>query len=145
MFKSVGVVGRSRGLIESCPMSLCLWPVAMMSSFSLGTQWVNGCWDYAMACQTPFSSPALLSTPLPLQTGWSQNRHSCTFWSDAFECFGTNGGNKTGISFHSEGKPPLTRASHLPYRGKVVVRIYDCRGGWYLQSVKPVKTSVFTI
>ncbi len=32
-----------------------------------------------------------------------------------------------------------------PAGGKVVVRIYNCRSRWYLQSVKPVKTSVFII
>lgn len=42
-------------------------------------------------------------------------------------------GNKTGILFHSEGELPLTRASHLPCGGKVVVRIYNCRSGLYLQ------------
>lgn len=54
-------------------------------------------------------------------------------------------GNKTGILFHSEGELPLTRASHLPCRGKVVVRIYNCRSGWYLHSVGLVKTSVFVV
>lgn len=33
--------------------------------------------------------------------------------------------NKTGILFHSEAELPLTRASLLPCRGKVVVRIYN--------------------
>lgn len=38
---------------------------------------------------------------------------------------------------------PFTRASHLPYRRKVVVRIYSCGSGRLLLSVKLVKTSVF--
>lgn len=35
LFKFAGVAGRSRALIESCLVSLRLWPVATMSSFSL--------------------------------------------------------------------------------------------------------------
>lgn len=43
-------------------------------------------------------------------------------------------GNKTGILFRSEGELPLTGASHLPRGGgKVVIRIYNCQGGLYLQ------------
>lgn len=55
LFKFAGAAGRSAALIESCLMSLGLWPVVIMSSFSRGTQTVKGCWDYATACQTPFS------------------------------------------------------------------------------------------
>lgn len=42
-------------------------------------------------------------------------------------------GNKTGISLCSGGELSLTRASHLPCGGKVVLRIYNCRSGQYLQ------------
>lgn len=66
-------------------MSLQLSCVAVMNSFSLRIQRVNGCWDYAMACQTPFSGPALLF-PFAFQIGQSQTRHSCTLQSDAFKC-----------------------------------------------------------
>lgn len=112
-------MGRSRALIESCRVSLRLWPVAMMSSFSGSAQRVNGCWDYAMACQTPFSSPAP-PTPTPFQIGRSQIRHSCTFFfwfrdiSMLLAQAAVGGKKKTGVWFHCKGEsfpllppPPL--------------------------------------
>lgn len=109
-------------------------PVALMSSFSRGTQRVNGCWDYAMACQKPFSS--LPPTP-PLPKGRSQIRHSCTF---GFRCMWrllapAEEEYKDLVSgwkqaFPSPAAPlPLPPA---PQGGSVVVRIYDRWRGQYL-------------
>lgn len=121
-----------------------LWPVAVMSSFSLRTQRVNGCWDYAMACQTPFSSPALLSSLLllpPLQTGSSQIRHSCTFQSDAFECCGSAAHalaptweqNRGALFFVYHEDFPLPEPLIYPAAGKAVARIYNRLIGSHLQ------------
>lgn len=129
-------------------VSLCLWPIAMMSSFSLRTQTVNGCWDYAMAPQTPFllSCPPF-SSPTPLQTGASQIRHSCTFQSDAFECDVSSAHalapmreqNRGFVSLRSLPSPgPRT----CPAGGKVV-KIYNRLSGLQLQCVRLVKTHVF--
>lgn len=56
--------------------------------------------------------PSVLPT-LPFKTGWSQIRHSFTFWSDAFECSGgaahalapTWEQNKDFVSFRGKAFP----------------------------------------
>lgn len=107
----------------------------MMSSFSLGTQRVNGYWDYAMACQTPFSSPALLSPLLPFKRAEAKLGIPARFDQmhlnavAALHMLWHRRGNKTGILLHCEGELPLTRASHLPCSGKDVIWIYNCRTG----------------
>jgi len=53
--------------------------------------WVNSASGHKELMPDAFllsSSPAL-SAPTPLQMGWSQMRHSCTFRSDVFECDGS--------------------------------------------------------
>lgn len=76
LFKSAGCGGRGRGrswaLIESCPVSLRLWPRCHDEFIPRrSAQRVNGCRDYATACQTPFlffcSPTAHPSHTLPLK------------------------------------------------------------------------------
>lgn len=106
-------------------MSLRLWPIAMMSSFSLGTQRVNGCRDYAMACQTPFSSLALLFFPTSPSNGggeaklgiparFNQTRLNAVA---ATHMLRHRRGNKTGILFRSEASPRQGLAPALQGEG----------------------------
>lgn len=133
LFKSAGVAGRSRALIESCPVSLCLWPLLW---------WVHSASGHKelMAVGIMQWHARRLSSPPPLWTGWSQIRHSCTFRSDASECCGSAAHvlaltweqNEDFVSLWRRAPPTPNRASHLPYGGKVVLRIYNLRSGWYL-------------
>lgn len=57
---------------------------------------------------------------------------------------GGGGGGRTRGLVSGPNPPQLrTQASHLPCRGRVVVRIYNRLGGRYLPSVEAAKTSVF--
>lgn len=84
---------------------------------------------------SPLLPRFLLPSSSLCRTGSSQIRHSCTFRSDAFECGGsaahvlalTREQNEDFVSLSAP--TPLTGASHLPYGGKVVLRIYNLQSG----------------
>lgn len=98
-------------LIESCPPSLLLWPDEATSSFSPGTQRVNGCWDYATTCQTPFSSHSLPPPPPPPLNGPEPNEAFLhvsirCIWMQRCSRSGTDVGTKQGFSFREEESSP---------------------------------------
>lgn len=85
----------------------------------------------------------LLTCSLPFKSVEPKLGIPARFDSDASKCFGTGGERIWGSCFTHKASFPFTRASHLPCRRKVVVRIYSCGSGRLLLSVKLVKTSVF--
>lgn len=91
------------------PVSLCLWPIAMMSSFSLRTQRVNGCWDYADAFSPLLPSFFFPNSPsngaqakLGIPARFNQMHLNATL---APRMLWHQCENKTGVLFHSEASP----------------------------------------
>lgn len=139
-------------------LSLCLWPVALMSSFSRGTQRVNGCRDYAMACQKLFSSmppssppPQPTTTPLlllPLSSNRPEpNEAFLHVWTQMHvKAFGAGRGRKQGSCFRLKASFPFTTTTTCPpfTRGKRCREdLQPLRRATSLQSVEPVETSAF--
>lgn len=82
-------------------------------------------------------------SPLPIQSAEAKLGIPARLDSDSCVGFDTGRRRIQGSCFKLKGSLPFTRASHLPCRGVVVIRIYNCQSGQYLCSVQPAETSIF--
>lgn len=89
---------------------------------------------YARRLSPPHSS-------LPIQSAEAKLGIPARLDWDACVDFDTGRRRIQGSCFKLKGSFPFTRASHLPCREVVAIRIYNC-SGQHFHSVKPAKISV---